>query len=47
MSPSELIDKQIASYPDWRGKRAAKLRTVNESALKDLIREAVLLNTSK
>ncbi len=26
MNPSELIDNQIASFPDWRGKLMTKLR---------------------
>jgi len=28
MKPSELIDKQIAGLPDWRGKTIAKLRKI-------------------
>lgn len=28
MTPSELIDKQIADYPDWRGEIMTKLRAL-------------------
>lgn len=32
MNASELIDKQIASFPDWRGKIMAKLRKLIHEA---------------
>ncbi len=32
MNPSQLIDKQIASFSDWRGELMAKLRKVILSA---------------
>jgi len=28
MKPSQNIDKQIGSYPDWRGELLAELRTI-------------------
>ena len=32
MNPSQLIDKQIAELPDWRGKMLARLRKVIREA---------------
>jgi hypothetical protein len=32
MNPSELIDQQIAEYPDWRGKLMARLRELIHAA---------------
>jgi len=32
MNPSQLIDKQIASFPDWRGKVMAQLRKLIHEA---------------
>lgn len=28
MNPSQLIDKQISDFPDWRGKTLSKLRSL-------------------
>jgi hypothetical protein len=36
MNPSELIDKQIADLPDWRGQMFAKLRKLIQQADPDL-----------
>jgi hypothetical protein len=39
MKPSELIDKQIADLPDWRGQMFARLREVIHGADPDLTEE--------
>lgn len=39
MSPSEHIDKQIESYPDWRGKVMAKLRQLIHQADPEIAEE--------
>jgi hypothetical protein len=36
MNPSELIDKQIADLPDWRGKLIARLRKIILKAHPDI-----------
>jgi Uncharacterized conserved protein len=39
MNPSELIDKQIADLPDWRGQMFAKLRKLIQQADPDLVED--------
>jgi len=39
MKPSELIDKQIAELPGWRGQMMAKLRRLIHEADPDLLEE--------
>ena len=39
MNPSEHIDKQIASYPDWRGKLLAKLRKIVHEADPEIVED--------
>lgn len=39
MTPSEHIDQQIASYPDWRGETLAKLRQLIHQADPDITEE--------
>lgn len=39
MNPSELIDRQIADLPDWRGQTFARLRQLIHEADPDLAEE--------
>ncbi len=39
MTPSQLIDKQIAEFPDWRGKMLEHLRRLIHEASPDIIEE--------
>ncbi len=39
MTPSELIDKQIAGLPDWRGDLFAELRKLIHEAAPDIVEE--------
>jgi hypothetical protein len=39
MNPSELIDKQIAAFGDWRGKTLARLRDLIHAAAPDITEE--------
>lgn len=39
MNPSEQIDKQIASYTDWRGKLMAHLRDVIHQADPEIVEQ--------
>lgn len=39
MNPSELIDKEIADHPDWRGKAMAEVRRIIHEAVPDVTEE--------
>ena len=39
MNPSELIDKEIADHPDWRGQRMAEIRRIIRATVPDVTEE--------
>jgi hypothetical protein len=39
MNPSELIDKEIADHPDWRGQRMAEIRRIIRETVPDVTEE--------
>ena len=39
MNPSELIDKEIADHPDWRGQTMAEVRRVIRGTVPDVTEE--------
>ena len=39
MNPSELIDKEIADHPDWRGQRMAEVRRIIRETVPDVTEE--------
>jgi hypothetical protein len=39
MNPSELIDKEIADHPDWRGQTMAEIRRIVRKAVPDVTEE--------
>src|SRR5512141_2806825 len=39
MNPSELIDKEIAAHPDWRGQRMAEVRRIIRETVPDVTEE--------
>jgi len=39
MKPSELIDKEIADHPDWRGQRMAEVRRIIRETVPDVTEE--------
>jgi hypothetical protein len=45
MNPSEIIDKQIAALPDWRGKTLADIRRTIRDADPDIIEDLKWMGT--
>ena len=39
MNPSELIDKEIADHPDWRGQTMAEIRRIIRETVPDVTEE--------
>lgn len=39
MNPSELIDREIADHPDWRGQAMAEIRRIIRDAVPDVTEE--------
>ena len=39
MNPSELIDREIADHPDWRGQTMAEIRRIIRAAVPDVTEE--------
>lgn len=39
MNPSELIDKEIADHPDWRGRTMAEIRRIVRATVPDVTEE--------
>jgi hypothetical protein len=39
MNPSELIDKEIADHPDWRGQAMAQIRRIIRQTVSDVVEE--------
>ncbi len=39
MNPSELIDKEIAAHPDWRGQTLAEIRRIIRETVPDVTEE--------
>jgi hypothetical protein len=39
MNPSELIDKEIANHPDWRGQTMAEIRRIIRETVPDVTEE--------
>jgi hypothetical protein len=39
MNPSELIDKEIAAHPDWRGQTMAEIRRIIRETVPDVTEE--------
>jgi hypothetical protein len=39
MNPSQLIDKEIADHPDWRGQRMAEVRRIIRETVPDVTEE--------
>jgi hypothetical protein len=39
MTPSELIDKEIAAHPDWRGETMAEVRRIIRATVPDVTEE--------
>jgi hypothetical protein len=39
MNPSELIDREIADHPDWRGQTMAEIRRIIRQAVPDVTEE--------
>jgi hypothetical protein len=45
MNPSEIIDKQIAALPDWRGKMLADIRKVIHDADPEVVEDLKWMGT--
>jgi hypothetical protein len=45
MNPAELIDKEIADHPDWRGQTMAEIRRIIRGAVPDVTEEWKWLGT--
>lgn len=45
MNPSELIDKEIADHPDWRGQTMAAIRRIIRETVPDVTEECKWMGT--
>src|SRR5882672_5557468 len=45
MNPSQLIDKEIADHPDWRGQRMAEIRRIIRETVPDVTEEVKWMGT--
>lgn len=45
MNPSEIIDKEIAAHPDWRGQTMAEIRRIIRETVPDVTEESKWMGT--